>query len=282
MRMNTKDLDRILERNSDLVDREFPMDGRTCHMMNAPCRPAGYEPEDEAGVMYADGMEFLERGDIQTGRWLLEEAYKAGNLKAGNSLALGLSYGWFGERDEKAATSLFRKLSHKGERNAMNNYAYAYLHGLGVKKNLYWAEFWFQRAIAEGNLCAAATYGQLNIENVFPKNSKSLGLWLLFWAADNGVAQAMNDIGLCYEEGQGMHVDYDKALEWFKKSVEFGGGACAEFNVSRCYRYGLGVEVDEDKADAWQNLAIEHGFDIDSYNKAFCLDLYSQYEGYDF
>lgn len=127
-----------------------------------------------------------------------------------------------------------------------------------------------------------ATYGQLNIENVYPKNSKSLGLWLLFWAADNGVAQAMNDIGLCYEEGQGMHVDYDKALEWFKKSVEFGGGACAEFNVSRCYRYGLGVEVDKDKADAWQNLAIEHGFDIDSYNKAFCLDLYLQYEGYDF
>lgn len=138
------------------------------------------------------------------------------------------------------------------------------------------------KAIEKGNLCAAATYGQLIIENVYPKQSKCLGLWLLFWAADNGVASAMNDIGLCYEEGVGMHVDYKKAFEWFKKAVDYGGGACAEFNLSRCYRYGLGEEIDYEQADAWQNLAIEHGFDIDAYNKAHCLDMDFLDEGNDF
>lgn len=269
--MDIKDLDKILERNSDLVDCEFPSDGRTCHMKNTPSRPIGYVPEDEAGQMYFEGMELLEKGDVQKGRKLLEEAYNAGNLEAGNSLAMGLSSGWFGERDYTAAVRILRKLSRKGERNAMNNYAFAYMDGLGVKKNLHWAEFWLIRAIEKGNLCAAATYGQLIIENVFPQRSKNLALWLLFWAADNGVSGAMNDIGLCYEEGTGMRIDHDKAFEWFNKSVEYGGGACAEFNVSRCYRYGLGVEEDDEKADAWLNLSIEHGFDIETYNKLYDL-----------
>ena len=251
-------------------------------MMHTPGKPREYEPKDEAGQMYVDGMEFLEKGEIQTGRWLLEEAYKAGNLKAGNSLAMGLSYGWFGKRDYEAAAKILRKLSYKGERNAMNNYALAYLDGLGVKKNLYRAEYWLVKAIEKGNLCAAASYGQLIIENVFPKRSKNLAMWLLFWAADNGVTSAMNDIGLCYEEGTGVHMDYEKAFEWFKKAVEYGAGACAEFNVSRCYRYGLGVEVDDEKANAWQNLAIEHGFDIDAYNKEYSLDMDFIDEGYDF
>ena len=270
--MNTKDVNRILGIHPDLVDREFPSDGRTFHLMNDPDWPFEDLPMDEAERRYGEGMELLSKGDIQNGRRLLEEAYKMGNREAGNSLALGLTHGWFGERDYENATKIFRKLAHQGERNAMNNYAFAYMDGLGVKKSLHWAEFWFLKAIDRGNLCAAATYGQLIIENVFPKQSKNLALWLLFWAADNGVASAMNDIGLCYEGGTGMNVDYKKAFEWFKKAVEYGGGACAEFNLSRCYRYGLGVEVDYHKAGAWQNLAIEHGFDIDAYHNAFCID----------
>ena len=270
--MKTKEVNKNLGIHPDLVDREFPSDGRTFHLMNDPDWPFEDVPIDEAELRFSDGMELLKKGDIQNGRRLLEEAYKMGHLEAGNSLALGLSYGWFGERDYETAAKIFRKLAHKGEPNAMNNYAFAYMDGLGVKKSLYWAEFWFLKAIEKGNLCAAATYGQLIIENVYPKQSKSLALWLLFWAADNGVSGAMNDLGLCYEEGTGMQMNHKKAFEWFKKSVDYGGGACAEFNLSRCYRYGLGVEIDYEQADAWQNLAIEHGFDIVAYNNAYCID----------
>ena len=81
----------------------------------------------------------------------------------------------------------------------------------------------------------------------------------------------MNDLGLSYETGCLVNKNLKRAYEWFMKSVEHGGGACAEFNVSRCYRFGLGVEVDEEKADAWQNLAIEHGFDIEAYNNLYDL-----------
>ena len=280
--MNIKDVNRILGIHPALVDRELPSDGRTFHLMSDPDLPFEDLPMDEAELRFSDGMRLLKKGDIQNGRRLLEEAYKMGNLEAGNCLALGLKHGWLGDRDYETAAKIFRKLAHKGESNAMNFYAFAYKDGLGVKKSIYWSEFWLLKAIEKGNLCAAATYGQLIIENVYPKQSKSLGLWLLFWAADNGVASAMNDIGLCYEEGVGMHVDYKKAFEWFKKAVDYGGGACAEFNLSRCYRYGLGEEIDYEQADAWQNLAIEHGFDMDAYNKAHCLDMDFLDEVYDF
>lgn len=82
-------------------------------------------------------MRLLKKGDIQNGRRLLEEAYKMGNLEAGNSLALGLKHGWFGDRDYETAAKIFRKLAHKGESNAMNFYAFAYKDGLGVKKSIY-------------------------------------------------------------------------------------------------------------------------------------------------
>jgi len=106
---------------------------------------------------------------------------------------------------------------------------------------------------------------------VFPRENWNLSVWLCFWAADNGNAGAMNELGLFYEEAAGMLKNYDKAFEWFKKSAEHGGGACAELNVSRCYRYGLGVEIDEQTADAWQALAIEHGFDFEAYCNLYDL-----------
>ena len=153
----------------------------------------------------------------------------------------------------------------------MNNYAFAYLDGLGVNKNRHLAEHWLMKAIEKGNTDSAVSYAQLTFDRVFPNASWNLAIWLCFWAADKGNAGAMNELGLFYEETFSMVRDWDKAYEWFKKSVEHGGGACAEFNLSRCYRYGIGVEMNDKIADAWQNLAVEHGFDIEAYNKLYDL-----------
>ena len=81
----------------------------------------------------------------------------------------------------------------------------------------------------------------------------------------------MNELGLFCEEAFSMVRDRGKAYECFKKSVDNGGGACAEFNLSRCYRYGIGIEENDETADAWLNLAIDHGFDIEAYNKLYDL-----------
>ena len=269
--MNIIDLDLILDRKTDLGDRGFQSDGRTTSLMSRPTELKGFEPKSEGEYMYKEAYGFLANDNPVMGRHFLGKAYELGNFAAGNDLAYGLCHGWFGERDYDTATKIYRKLARKGDPDAMNNYAFCYLLGTGVKKNLRLAEFWMWKAIWKGNIHAAASYAQLVLENTFSKISKNLGMWLCFWAADNGESGAMNDLGLSYETGFMVKKDLKKAYEWFMKSVEHGGGACAEFNVSRCSRYGLGVEEDERQADAWQHLAIEHGFDIEAYNNLYDL-----------
>lgn len=101
--MNIKDVNRILGIHPALVDRELLSNGRTFHLMSDPDLPFEDLPMDEAELRFSDGMRLLKKGDIQNGRRLLEEAYKMGNLEAGNSLALGLKHGWFGDRDYETA-----------------------------------------------------------------------------------------------------------------------------------------------------------------------------------
>ncbi len=269
--MNTKDVNRILGIHPDLVDREFPSDGRTFHLMSEATTTAWDDSKDQPERWYHLGMSHIEKGNTELGKRFLVAAYKRGNAGAGNDYAYGLTHGWFGERDYATAVSIYRKLARKGDRNAMNNYAFAYLDGLGVNKNRHLAEHWLMKAIEKGNTDSAVSYAQLTFDRVFPNASWNLAIWLCFWAADKGNAGAMNELGLFYEETFSMVRDWDKAYEWFKKSVEHGGGACAEFNLSRCYRYGIGVEMNDKIADAWQNLAVEHGFDIEAYNKLYDL-----------
>ena len=39
-------------------------------------------------------------------------------------------------------------------------------------------------------------------------------------AADQGYADAMNDIGTLYNHGYGVPLDYAKALEWYHKAAD--------------------------------------------------------------
>ena len=179
--MNTKDVNRISVIHPDLVDRVFPSGGRTFHLMSEATATAWDDSKDQPRRWYHLGRSHIEKGNTGLGKRFLVAAYKRGNAGAGNDYAYGLTYGWFGERDYTTAVSIYRKLARKGERNAMNNYAFAYLDGLGVKKNLRLAEHWLIKAIEKGNTDSAVSYAQLTFDRVFPNASWNLAIWLCFW-----------------------------------------------------------------------------------------------------
>ena len=135
------------------------------------------------------------------------------------------------QRNNSFWVKIFRKLARQGDRDAMNNYAFAYLNGLGVKKNTHLAKFWLMKAIEKGNMDSAVSYAQLVFGGVFPRENWNLSVWLCFWAADNGNAGAMNELGLFYEEAAGMLKNYDKAFEWFKKSAGPSSGSRSRPNT---------------------------------------------------
>lgn len=66
-------------------------------------------------------------------------------------------------------------------------------------------------------------------------------------AAKKGNAPSQNNLGILYENGQGVKQDYNKAIEWYQKAVEQGDSE-ASYNLGNLYRTGLGIEKNLQKA----------------------------------
>ena len=77
-------------------------------------------------------------------------------------------------------------------------------------------------------------------------------------AAEQGNADAQNDLGVCYETGDGMGRDQAEAAKWYRKAAE-QGNAKAQRNLGVCYEYGRGVGEDPKEAVNWYRKAAEQG-----------------------
>lgn len=241
-----------------------------CHsVLIPPHEVEDYDPKDPADVKYAIAMDFITEGRTEQGKKDLEAAYQLGSWRAGNALAYGLSVGWFGERDNEAHLFILRDLVRQGSRDAMSNLAFAYDHGLGLRKSLRWAIYWYEKAASLGCLDAMSNLADLYLFRESKYNNVNRGVLMAFKGADLGNEIAMNTLGLCYENGYGVPLSEKKAFEWISKAVENNAGAPAEHNLARCYRKGIGTQVDKAKADEWDRIAAEHGYKIDPITKNY-------------
>ena len=53
----------------------------------------------------------------------------------------------------------------------------------------------------------------------------------LIRAAEAGNAAAQTHLGWCYDEGEGVEVDHEKAFYWYTRSAE-AGDATGQFNLA--------------------------------------------------
>ena len=77
-------------------------------------------------------------------------------------------------------------------------------------------------------------------------------------AAEQENADAQNNLGICYYNGQGVAQDYNEAAKWFLKAAE-QGEASAQNNLGKCYEEGLGVTKNLSEARKWYRKAAEQG-----------------------
>ena len=77
-------------------------------------------------------------------------------------------------------------------------------------------------------------------------------------AAEQGYADAQNNLGLMYVNGYGMERNYRQAVEWFRKAAE-QGHALGQNNLGWVYETGRGVERDLLRASEWYRRAAEQG-----------------------
>ncbi len=90
-------------------------------------------------------------------------------------------------------------------------------------------------------------------------------------AAEQGEADAQNNLGLMYELGEGVPQDNGEAARWYRKAAE-QGDVNAQFNLAFMYFNGYGVPQDYGAAARWYRKAAEQG-DVDAqYNLALMYE----------
>ncbi|MBL7021318.1 MAG: sel1 repeat family protein [Nitrospinaceae bacterium] len=96
------------------------------------------------------------------------------------------------------------------------------------------------------------------------KNYKeAVRLWLP--VAEQGYSPAQSNLGLMYQNGQGVPQDYKEAIKWFKRSAEQGTDS-GQYGLGQMYDFGQGVPQDYKEAVKWYRLAAEQGLSPAQYN----------------
>ena len=76
--------------------------------------------------------------------------------------------------------------------------------------------------------------------------------------AEQGNASAQNNLGILYENGQGVSQDYAEAVKWYRLAAE-QGNATAQSNLGVLYYNGQGVPQDYVTAHMWLNISAANG-----------------------
>ena len=81
----------------------------------------------------------------------------------------------------------------------------------------------------------------------------------------------MNNLAYCYERGEGVEQNEERALYWYRRSAEGGNGG-AMYNLGRCYKMGHGVEQNWQEAVKWYEQGAQCGNLQSMHNLACCYE----------
>ncbi len=101
--------------------------------------------------------------------------------------------------------------------------------------------------------------------------SSSAGQTSMDIAAQNGDADAQNNLGLAYQYGNGKPQNYSEAARWYRHAAE-QGHAAAQNNLGFCYHNGWGVPQDYSQAAYWYRLSAQQGNAWGQSNYGTCLE----------
>ena len=123
-----------------------------------------------------------------------------------------------------------------------------------VKQDYAAAVKWFRLAANQGNAEAQFNLGVMYEQGQgVPQDYAAAVKWYRL-AAEQGNAQAQLNLGAMYDNGPGVTQGYVQAVAWYRKGAE-QGFASAQYNLGVMYTNGQGVPQDYVQAHKWFNLA---------------------------
>jgi len=94
--------------------------------------------------------------------------------------------------------------------------------------------------------------------SAFERKNYPVALKILTELAEQGDAKAQFNLGVMYDNGEGVPKDASQAVTWYRKAAE-QGDAAAQFNLGVMYDNGEGVPKDASQAVTWYRKAAEQG-----------------------
>ena len=120
-----------------------------------------------------------------------------------------------------AAREYYFNAANKGHLDASCNYGHFLEHGLGGEVNLQAAFQWYKLAAdknyAKGQNALGSIYHN-GIQGYLEKNQEE-AISLFRQAAAQGNSHALNNLGICYEEGKGVAKDLGIAKQFYKEAA---------------------------------------------------------------
>jgi TPR repeat protein len=105
---------------------------------------------------------------------------------------------------------------------------------------------------------AVALYEKGNYDDAIEKYKAS---------AERGNVSAQWDLGVIYQNGRGVDIDYKEALKWFTKAAK-NGDKYSQFNLGYMHYSGQGTPINKAKSFKWYSLAANQGYIDAMYNVA--------------
>jgi TPR repeat protein len=157
------------------------------------------------------------------------------------------------------AAELYERAANHGDSDAKRALGFLYMGGHGVEKNYKTAQRYFQEAAADRIAPAELFLGMLyhGGEKDIPKDhGKAAEMFRK--ASDQGLTAAHEQLGKCYEKGEGVAQDYSKAAELYKKGADRGYWS-ALLALGGLYERGQGVPKDLEKAAELYQKVVDQG-----------------------
>lgn len=155
--------------------------------------------------------------------------------------------------------NMLTQMAEQNDNHAKIQLALAYYFGeYGLEKNGDKAVELLGEAAGEGSAVAQRDLAII-LENTEPKDQqKAIEYYKMAVDNENPDAYALNNLGVCYLTGDGVEVDYKKAVELFKKAAELGDDY-AKLNLADNYYLGIGTRQSFEKAFELYKEVAENG-----------------------
>jgi TPR repeat protein len=213
----------------------------------------------DIGPDYNFGMKAIEHSNYELAITWLQPLAEQGHVRARYFLGWMYENGLGVAIDHREAARWYRLAAEQGEPFAQTRLGYFNEKGLGVARDDTLAAQWYAKSAESGELQGQSHLGTMYRDGRgVTRDFKQAEKWFLL-AADQGSSWAQMNLGLLYTHGgDGLPLDYGKAIDFFQKAAA-QDNADAQYDLGWAYENGLGVPKDRQQALEWYSKAAGKG-----------------------